>query len=161
MANKRQELEAALGAAVRDFQRATDEVDEVVTRLMGINRTDARCLDVLDERGRMTAGELAAADRPDVGRDHRRARPARAGGLRPSATRDDADRRRVLVEPTETARAAAAEYYGPLAELSAPVLAQISDAELASFVRFLRAANAITAGHAAALREREQRTPPR
>ena len=34
-------------------------VDELVCQLLGINRTDARCLDLLDEHGRMSAGELA------------------------------------------------------------------------------------------------------
>ena len=155
MTKKRQALEAELGAAVRDFQRATDEVDEVVTRLMGINRTDARCIDVLDEHGRMTAGELAARTGLTSGAitgvlD----RLERAGYVQ--RTRDGADRRRVHVEPTEKTRAAAREYYGPLAELSAPALAEVNDAELAAFVRFLRAANDITSAHAAGLRDRER-----
>jgi DNA-binding MarR family transcriptional regulator len=152
---RRQELEAELGSAVREFQRGSDEIDEVVTRLMGINRTDARAIDVLDEHGRMTAGELASRTGLTSGAitgvlD----RLERAGYVQ--RTRDEADRRRVLVEPTSKARDAAREYYGPLAELNAPVLAGISDRELAAFVRFLRAANEISAAHAARLREREQ-----
>ena len=157
MANKRQELEAELGAAVRQFQRATDEVDEIVTRLLGINRTDARCLDVLDEHGRMTAGELAARSGLTSGAitgvlD----RLERAGYVQ--RTRDDADRRRVLVETTEKAQAATGRYYGPLAAAGAPLIAEISDADLAAFVRFLRAANEMTLGHAAALREQEKKS---
>ena len=141
---------------MRDFQRATDEVDEAVTRLMGINRTDARCLDVLDERGRMTAGELAAQTGLTSGAitgvlD----RLERAGYVQ--RIRDEADRRKVLVEPTAQARAAAADYYGPLQALSAPLLAKVSDRELATFVRFLREANEVTSAHAAALRDREGR----
>jgi len=157
VAKSRQELEVELGAAVRDFQRATDEVDEAVTRLMGINRTDARVIDVLDERGRMTAGELAGQTGLTSGAitgvlD----RLERVGYVQ--RTRDDEDRRRVLVEPTAKARAAAAKYYGPLAELSAPILAKVGDRELASFVRFLQAANEVTSAHAERLRERERKS---
>jgi hypothetical protein len=45
--------------ANRRYQRATDTIDQVACELLGINRTDARCLDVLDQRGRLSAGELA------------------------------------------------------------------------------------------------------
>ena len=142
-----------LGSAVREFQRVTDEVDEVVTRLMGINRTDARCIDVLDEQGRMTAGDLAARTGLTSGAitgvlD----RLERAGYVQ--RTRDDADRRRVLVEPTDKARDASREYYGPLAGQMGPILAGVSDRELAAFVRFLRAGNEVASAHAASLRER-------
>jgi DNA-binding MarR family transcriptional regulator len=154
VASKRQALEAELGAAVRAFQRATDEVDEVVSRLMGINRTDARVLDVLEEHGRMTAGEVAGRTGLTSGAvtgvlD----RLERAGYV--ERVRDDADRRRVFVEPTERARAAAAELYGPLAAAGAPLLARMSERELTRFVAFLRDANEITTAHAARLRERE------
>ena len=153
MAKNRQDLEQQLGAAVREYQRSTDEVDEAVTRLMGINRTDARVIDVLDEHGRMTAGELAGRTGLTSGAvtgvlD----RLERAGYAQ--RVRDDADRRRVLVEPTEKARAAAGEYYGPLAAQGASVIAEMSDRELEAFVRFLQKANELASAHAARLRDR-------
>ena len=49
-----------LGEEIRAGQRATDAVDEAVTELFGVNRTDSRCLDILEQHGRMTAGHLAA-----------------------------------------------------------------------------------------------------
>ena len=40
-------LLAAVGDAVQAFQDATDEVDDAVSRRLGLNRTDLRCLSVL------------------------------------------------------------------------------------------------------------------
>ena len=57
----REALLQQLGDAVREFQRAADAMDDAACARLGINRTDARCMDVLDHRGRMTAGELAQA----------------------------------------------------------------------------------------------------
>ncbi|MBV8735079.1 MAG: MarR family transcriptional regulator, partial [Solirubrobacterales bacterium] len=48
-----------LGAEIRANQRATDEVDELVVELLGVNRTAGRCLDILEQHGRMSAGQLA------------------------------------------------------------------------------------------------------
>src|SRR5947209_10047773 len=107
MSRGRGQLYAELGNEVRANQRATDVVDELICQLLGINRTDGRCLDILDQRGSMSAGDLAEASRLTTGAitaviD----RLERAGLAR--RVPDPADRRRVLVEPTakayETAR---------------------------------------------------------
>src|SRR5437763_16142420 len=105
---ERRRLYRALGSEVRANQRATDVVDDLICQLLGINRTDARCLDILDERGRMNAGDLAEASRLTTGAitaviD----RLERAGLAR--RVPDPADRRRVLVEPTPKAYQIAAE----------------------------------------------------
>src|ERR1700739_3830983 len=60
---ERLELYARLGDEVRANQRATDAVDELLAGALGIKRPDARCMDLLDQHGRMTAGELAEASR--------------------------------------------------------------------------------------------------
>ena len=87
---------------MRANQRATDVVDDLVCQLLGVNRTDARCLDILDQQGSMSAGDLAEASRLTTGAitaviD----RLERAGYAR--RVPDPSDRRRVLVEPTEKA----------------------------------------------------------
>ena len=66
----------ALIAAMRISQNATDMMDEAFVSLLGINRTDGRCLDIVQRFGRITAGELAQRGGPDIGRDDRRHRPA-------------------------------------------------------------------------------------
>src|SRR5437763_4461467 len=105
---ERMHLYAELGDEVRASQRATDTVDELLAETLGINRTDARCMDILDQHGRMSAGDLAEASRLTTGAitaviD----RLERAGLAR--RVPDPSDRRRVLVEPTPKAYQIAAE----------------------------------------------------
>src|SRR3970040_1730273 len=97
---KRAELIAGVGQAMREYQRANDAFDEALTVRMGLNRTDGRCIALLQERRRMTAGELAEAVGLTTGAVTAVVdRLEKAGWAR--RVRDDADRRRVLVEPTE------------------------------------------------------------
>jgi len=53
------ELAQNLVAAVREEQIANEIVDDHVALFLGINRTDGRCLDIVERHGRMTAGALA------------------------------------------------------------------------------------------------------
>jgi hypothetical protein len=64
---ERRRLYDELSGEVRANQRATDVVDELIAQLLGVNRTDARCLDILDERGSLSAGDLAEASRLTTG----------------------------------------------------------------------------------------------
>src|ERR1700727_2430839 len=99
---EREELYDELGAEVRANQRATDVVDELVTQILGVNRTDARCLDVLDQHGSMSAGDLAEASRLTTGA----ITAVLGGGKRPGVARGGpapTDGGRVLGEPTEKA----------------------------------------------------------
>src|SRR5215207_427393 len=95
----------------RAYQSAVEKMDEAFCRLLGVNRTDGRCLDVIDQRPGLTAGELAKA----VGLSPGAATTAldrleQRGFVR--RTRDSQDRRRVTVEPTEEASRRAWEAYG-------------------------------------------------
>src|ERR1700677_862697 len=56
----RLELIAQTTAEVRQQQIAYDRFHDAVAAYFGINRTDLRCLDILDLSGQQTAGELAA-----------------------------------------------------------------------------------------------------
>src|SRR5437588_5726183 len=99
---ERQRLLQDLGGEIRAGQRATDVLDELLCQLLGINRTDARCLDILEQEGGMSAGDLAEASRLSTGAitavlD----RLERAGYAR--RVPDPSDRRRVLVEATSKA----------------------------------------------------------
>jgi DNA-binding MarR family transcriptional regulator len=121
----------------RAYQSAVEKMDEAFCRALGVNRTDGRCLDVIDQRPGLTAGELAVAV-----------------GLSPGAvtavldrleqrgfverTRDAADRRRVTLKLTPEANRRAWEAYGPLGEMGGPFVAELSDEELGAVIRFLR-----------------------
>jgi DNA-binding MarR family transcriptional regulator len=156
---ERQQLYAELGGEVRASQRATDIVDDLVCELLGINRTDARCLDILEQDGSMSAGDLAQASRLTTGAitaviD----RLERAGYAR--RVPDPADRRRVLVEPTPQAFATANELMvEPMRRLYGPIAARYSDEELRMFIEFTREGREIQERHAEWLRARldEQR----
>ena len=151
---ERRRLYLELGGEVRANQRATDVVDDLVCQLLGVNRTDARCLDILDEHGRMSAGDLAEASRLTTGAitaviD----RLERAGYAR--RVPDPSDRRRVLVEPTEKAFEASMELMvAPMGELTKPMASRYTDQQLKQFIEFTREGREIQERHAEWLRGR-------
>jgi len=150
----REQLYAELSGEVRASQRATDMVDELMCQLLGINRTDARCLDILDQRGSMSAGDLAQDSRLTTGAitaviD----RLERAGLAR--RVPDPSDRRRVLVEPTEKAYKLATELMvEPMTELYTPLAERYSEDDLRLILEFTRAGRELQERHAEWLRER-------
>jgi DNA-binding MarR family transcriptional regulator len=133
----RAELIAALTAEVRQQQIAYDRFHDAVAAYLGVNRTDLRCLDILDLAGRKTAGELATEMGMSTGAVTALIdRLEKAGYV--NRVRDPGDRRRVLVEPTELARRRGWEIYQPFAELAAPAFARFTDEQLAVMRDFLR-----------------------
>jgi DNA-binding MarR family transcriptional regulator len=123
-------------AALRASQTAVDLVDEAVADFLGINRTDARCLDILDQEGPMTAGHLAERARISPGAMTTLLDRLEHKGLA-RRTRDTEDRRRVLVEVTPELRAMARELYGS-PEDTAQALAALSDEQLEFLIEFNR-----------------------
>jgi DNA-binding MarR family transcriptional regulator len=139
------------GEAVRLFQNAVDQVDEAAVNVFGINRTDARCLDLIDMRGRITAGELARASGLTTGSvtavlD----RMERAGFVR--RVRDDEDRRRVYVELTPEARRRIAEVYGPIAEEGAALSERYTDEQLETIRAYTTDGTELLLKHVARIR---------
>jgi DNA-binding MarR family transcriptional regulator len=131
----REKLIAESLGLIRANQVLTDLVDERACQYLGINRSDGRALDVIDQRGRVTAGELARELRMSTGAVTTLVdRLERAGLAR--RVPDPADRRRVLIEPTERERELGREVYGDPAE--APALYDDwTDEELAVVHRWL------------------------
>ena len=134
---QRGELIQELIAVNRAYQSAVEKMDDAFCRLLGVNRTDGRCLDVIDQRPGLTAGELASAVGLSPGAVTTALDRLEQRGL-VRRTRDPEDRRRVMVEPTEEANRAAWEAYGPLGEMGAPMIEQMSDKDLRTLIRFLR-----------------------
>jgi DNA-binding MarR family transcriptional regulator len=86
-------------------------LDEAAADYLGINRTDATALDVIDQHGRITAGDLARELRMSTGAVTTVVdRLERAGLAR--RTPDADDRRRVLIETTPVVAEAAQRIYG-------------------------------------------------
>lgn len=148
----KQELMVELIEAVRANQLATDKMDDTAARGMGVNRTDARCLDIVERLGPVTAGRLAA----DAGLTSGTAtvaidRLVAKGYVRRVA--DPTDRRRVLIEKTAKLEEVAGRFYGPLAERAVAPLSRYSTAELETVIRFLRFSTSLVEERAAELLE--------
>lgn len=123
--------------AMREYQNAWDRYRQVLCEGLGINRTDARCLDMLELHGEQTAGELASRIGISSG--------AMTGVLdrlekRGYARRihDTNDRRRIQVAITEKAYADTARYWGPPAKRLDQAISTLNDDELALLARFNR-----------------------
>ena len=88
--------------------------DHLAAELLGVNDTDLDCLNIIERRGGVTAGELAEESGLTTGAvtgviD----RLERAGYARRSA--DEADRRKVVVEVTPAFYERAERIWGPMA----------------------------------------------
>ena len=134
----RDEIAAAIGLAVMQWQDATQAYDEAVGARLGLNMAERHCIGLL-YGGPQSAGAIAIAT-----------------GLTPAAvtalidrleargyltrTRSLEDRRKVVIEATEATRDLSARYYGAIAREGEKVVATFSDAELATISRFVHAA---------------------
>jgi DNA-binding MarR family transcriptional regulator len=137
---------------LRTYQRAVDLIDELVAEHLGIHRTDARCLDLLEHHGRMTAGQLAHESGLTTGATTAVIDRLEAKGL-VVRVRDDRDRRKVHVEASVRCHELCSQLYGPLVERAEHSMARRTRDELAIVLSFLREARLVTEGHAAWLRE--------
>jgi DNA-binding MarR family transcriptional regulator len=128
-----------LSRLVRLQQIASDKMDDAFCRVAGINLTDGRCLDLLDIHDGLTAGELADAASLSPGAVTTVLDRLERRGL-VTRTRDEADRRRVLVELTPQARELAFEVYGPIAGYAREYIEQLPDEDVEVISRFLQVA---------------------
>jgi DNA-binding MarR family transcriptional regulator len=130
------DLIGELFATVRANQLATDKMDGTAARAMGVNRTDMRCLDVVDRLGPVTAGAMAELAGLTSGAVTAVVdRLVDKGYV--SRVADPADRRRVLIEKTERLEEISRRLYGPLAERAMPLVDKLSVAELETIIDFL------------------------
>ena len=148
----KRELVHELVAATRASQVATDKMDDAGSRALGVNRTDGRCLDVIQQTGRISAGELAERAGLTSGSvtaviDRLEAK----GFVRRVA--DPEDRRKVLLEVTEEMQHRALELWGPLAHRGIPHLEKLSVDEIELLIRYMRFATELNEIRAAEIRE--------
>jgi DNA-binding MarR family transcriptional regulator len=152
--SRRVELLQQLGDEIRANQRATDAVDEAASAVMGINRTDGKVLDILDQFGRLSAGDLARHSSLTTGAITAVIDRLESAGY-VQRVGDPADRRRVLVDVTDKTRQLTWELMGePLSEAARPLLERYTDGELELLIQFTRAGREMQERHAAWLRAR-------
>jgi DNA-binding MarR family transcriptional regulator len=126
-----------LPRVLRAFLSASDAFDEALGRVLGLNPTDVRCVDLLDQYGTMTAGALAEVAGLSTGAvTFLLDRLERAGFVH--RVRDLQDRRRVLVELVPLAREQIFELHAGLVEAWQDSAQRFSTSDLQSIISFLR-----------------------
>jgi DNA-binding MarR family transcriptional regulator len=144
-----------VGELIREFRESgnlDDAFDNLAAQRLGVNETDLHCLNIIENAGGVTAGELAAQSGLTTGAvtgviD----RLEKKGFARRVA--DPGDRRRVKVEVTKSFYSRAERIWGPVAADWASSLERFSGDQLASFHKFLETTNEITRRHLDRLRE--------
>jgi DNA-binding MarR family transcriptional regulator len=142
---------------VRQSQLATDRFDQAVADTLGLNRTDMRCLDVLDREGPVTAGRLAGATGLTSGAITTAIDRLERGGFARRLA-DPADRRRVLVELTPEVRAHAGSFYAEHAKAAEQLYHRYTEEQLRMLRDFVRGSRELNERAAERL---EQQNPHR
>jgi DNA-binding MarR family transcriptional regulator len=140
---------------VRANETANDAFDEVACRKLGINRTDLRCLNIIDnEHEPVTAGRLAElSGLTTAAVTSVLDRLERAGYAR--RVRDREDRRQVFVETTPLLAERAGPMWGPLGDEATAALSRMSVEELNGVIEFLRFGIELNERHAERVRKLE------
>ena len=142
---------AAVGMEVRAYQRAVDAFDDAAAAVLGVNRTDLRCLDVLMERGEAGAGELATALGLTTGSVTTMLDRLEQLGYVQRAS-DPSDRRRVAVMPTPAAVRAAERLWGPVVAQGGKLMARYSPGQLETLIDVLRRTRELQEEHTRRIR---------
>ncbi|RJL33160.1 MarR family transcriptional regulator [Bailinhaonella thermotolerans] len=145
MADDRESLLGELTrVAVPGWAIRVVQLNSVVAARLGVTDTDVQCLHVLDLYGPATPGALAKRVNLTTGAATRMIdRLVAAGCVR--RVPDPGDRRRVLVEPTKEGVERASAAYAGLVARTREDLADFSDDELRTLLRFMTAAERSTA----------------
>jgi DNA-binding MarR family transcriptional regulator len=148
----KQELTQEVIYAARRSEAATDSFDMLASEALGVNATDARCLDIVDnEGGAITAGRLAelsglttAAVTAVIDRLEEKGYARRV--------RDESDRRRVLVELTPLLRERAEAIWSPIGIEGRRALERFTLDELRAVLRYFRLSRELNERHAERVR---------
>ena len=144
-----------VGEAIRGYQAAVDDFDRLVAEALELNRTDARCLEILmfDFPDGATPAQLGAANKLTSGSVTTMIdRLTRSGHVERRPHPDDG--RRVVVISTPKARDAAMALHRSLADRGAQMLTRYSRADLATILDFFSRATALQREEEHILRDR-------
>jgi DNA-binding MarR family transcriptional regulator len=151
-----QKKEELIDELVRQFRISGSQdtaFDNLAAKRLGLNQTDLHCVSIVENKGGLSAGELAVEAGLTTGAvtgviD----RLERAGYAR--RVPDPADRRRVKVEVTPLFYERAEKIWGPLSEdWSSRLASRFTGAELEQAIEFLRVTNELSEHHLERLRE--------
>jgi DNA-binding MarR family transcriptional regulator len=154
---RREEIVDAFGNAVRAYQTGVDNFDQAMADHIGINRTDARCIDLIDQAGGMTAGELAKAAGLTTGAVTAVIDRLEAAGIAQRVP-DPNDRRRVRIESTPELARHTEALIGPMVQESQALIDDLTDREIARFTEFMNRAIEVQARHTERVRALPKRS---
>jgi DNA-binding MarR family transcriptional regulator len=133
----KRELLGELMHLARANEAANDAFDEVAAQKLGINRTDLRCLGIVENQGPMTAGRLAElSGLTTAAITSILDRLESAGYAR--RVRDQNDRRQVIVAVTPLLAKRGKQIWGPLGKEAGMALSRLSLDELKGTMDFFR-----------------------
>jgi DNA-binding MarR family transcriptional regulator len=151
--DQRLQAEARLIEATRAAQTASNLLDHSFAEFLGINPTDGRCLDIVDHRERVTAGELAKEAGLTTGAVTAVIDRLELAGLTLRRF-DPSDRRKVIVELTPEAKRLSSEVFGPIEQIVRRYVEGLSDSEVLTIIQFAEVSQRASSEHAAAIRQR-------
>jgi DNA-binding MarR family transcriptional regulator len=140
---------------VRRSQSATDRFDQAVADTLGVNRTDMRCLDLLEREGPVTAGRLAEATGITSGAMTTVIDRLERTGYAQRVS-DPADRRRVLVQLTPQAHTIAERFYSEHMAQSRLLFGRYTTAQMELLLQFVRGGREFNEQQAALLEQRNR-----
>ena len=144
-----------IGELIREFRvsgNLDDAFDNLAAQRLGVNETDLHCLNIIENEGGVTAGELAAESGLTTGAVTGVIDRLEKKGFARRVS-DPSDRRRVKVEVTKAFYRRADKIWGPIAADWAAALERFNAEQLDGFDQFLRATNEVTRRHLDRLRE--------
>ena len=146
------ELSERLVTAVRSEQIANEIVDDQVAQFLGINRTDGRCLDIVERHGRITAGALAVESNLTTGAVTAVVDRLEAAGYL-QRVRDTTDRRKVFIELTPLMTNLTRKLFYNLEELFQGMMSRLTARDVEAITDFLMAGTFIHGHRARLLKE--------
>jgi DNA-binding MarR family transcriptional regulator len=149
---RREAIIEAGGQVFRAYQTSNDNFDQAIADHLGMNRTDMRCVDLIDQAGGMTAGELAKAAGLTSGAVTAVIDRLEKAGMA-ARVPDPADRRRVRIEVTPKLWELTGPLMAPFLEESSAILDGYSTEELERFTEFMRHVIDVQAKHTERIRD--------
>ena len=145
--------EEILGSLVRRYGTATVLFHHAVAERLGLGPTDHKCLDLIQERGPITASRLAALAGLTTGAvTGIVARLERAGYV--AREPDPSDRRQFLLRAAPAWGSEVGAVFAEIRDDAAALLEGFDDRELAAIAEFLRRGTGFSYRQAALLRAR-------
>ena len=155
-APRRVDLLVALNRVTREASGLGAIFAKVAADHLGISHSDMECIDIIALKGRITAGELAAASGLTTGAVTGVIDRLEAKGYA-RRERDPDDRRKVYVSILPRTLAASETHYGPFGAAMNALAERYSDAELALFIDYFSRSRDIIRGEIARL---QSEAPP-